>query len=457
MLSLVAIASMVLTGAVPASAHRANPASVQNVAQIAPTDWPGYMYGPAHHSDNFNDFAITPAKVASLKQVWHVSGGRSFLSSPVVADGFVFIGDTSGNFYEINAATGVITKRVNLGHQPSINCPARGFVATAAVAVDPADHQDTVYVADPSGYLDALAIPSLTLKWHSAIAIPSKTRNDYFDWSSPTVANGKIYVGIASNCNNPSVRGGVRAFDQATGHTLATFYSVPPGQVGGAVWTSVAVDSSGFVYAATGNTPRTNPQLGASIVKLDPNTLKPLGHFTIPLAQRTNDDDFSGSPTIFGFNVGACNHNGIYYAVRRSTMKEVWQKTIGVTANARSQCAAGAIFDGTNLFISGNGARIGGRGFHASIRRVNPANGNFSWQTGLANGVIGAPTMNAGGVIVVGTYDITTTPNDTYLVNASNGQILRKLNMGSFDFAQSTFANGWLFTANSTGLQAWKP
>lgn len=425
---------------------------------VTATDWPSYMYGPDHHSDNVADTAITPANVGTLTQQWHMSGS-GFLSSPVVADGYVFIGSTSGEFYELNATTGAVVAQAFLGTQPHITCPAEGFVSTAAVAPDPTTSADMVYVSNPRGYLLAMSIPSLAVKWRQVIAVPSKTTNNYFDWSSPTVANGKVYVGISSNCDHPLVRGGVRSYDQATGTVLGTFYSVPSGQTGGSVWTSVAVDDSGDVYAATGNTSPTKPYYGISIVKLSPVKLFVLGHFTVPAAERTKDNDFGGSPTIFGSDVGACNHNGVYYAAVRSTMAEAWERTIGkhVGGPVQAQCAAGAVYDGTHLFIGGDSTTIGGHAFAGSIRELSPSNGAFLWQTGLPDGVIGAPTMNGGGTLAVATYDVTSpSKNGVYLLNASNGNVVRMLLPGDMDFAQATFANGWLFAANFTGVYGFK-
>jgi outer membrane protein assembly factor BamB len=64
--------------------------------------------------------------------------------------------------------------------------------------------------------------------------------------------------------------------------------------------------------------------------------------------------------------------------------------------------------------------------------------------------------MNGGGVIAVGTYDSTATPNAVYLVDASTGKIIRTLTTGGSTFAQSVFADGMLFTANVNGtLTAW--
>jgi outer membrane protein assembly factor BamB len=440
-----AAAAVIAVAAIPASA-------------VTATDWPAYLGGVAHTSDNTADTAITPAKVNSLVRRWRFTG--SFLASPTVADGDIFIGATTGWFYELDAATGALRAKIFLGHVPDLHCPARGFVSTATVAPDPANGHDTVYVSAPDGYLYALRPAGLSVKWRSVIAKPSKTVNNYFQWSSPTVANGKIYVGISSNCDEPLIRGGVAGYKQATGHRFATFYSVPKGVVGGSVWTSVAVDSDGYVYAATGNSSTTKPYLAVSIVKLNPQTLKPVAHFTVPKSQRTRDNDFGGSPTVFGSRVGACNHNGIYYAVNRATMTLSWRRTIGARigpGKVAAQCAAGAAFDGRYLYIGGPQTTINGKIYRGSIRRLSMSSGKFLWQNGLPNVVIGAPSLNGGGVLAAGTYGThSPAPNAIYLVNAATGKVLRTLREPHFHFAQSVFADGWLYTADFTGVYGWR-
>ena len=57
---------------------------------------------------------------------------------------------------------------------------------------------------------------------------PSATVNDYFNWSSPTVVNGHVYVGVSSQCDKPLVVGGLKEYDQATG-ALLSFYQTNPG------------------------------------------------------------------------------------------------------------------------------------------------------------------------------------------------------------------------------------
>jgi outer membrane protein assembly factor BamB len=195
-----------------------------------------------------------------------------------------------------------------------------------------------------------------------------------------------------------------------------------------------------------------------SIIKLNPNTLKVAGSFQIPSSDFTPDGDFGGSPTLFGPDLGACNKNGIYYMLLRSSMALVWKARIGAQSSSSTpaQCDAAAAYDGTYLYIAGTKTTIGSTSYLGSIRRVDPATGSFLWQTGLPDGVIGSPTMNGGGMIGVGTYDTTAPSNDgVFLINASNGHIVRELLPGHNDFAQNVFANSMLFAANSTALYAY--
>jgi outer membrane protein assembly factor BamB len=431
---------------------------------LTAASWPAYLHGPRHSSYNSADTAITPANAASLVLKWHASG--SFFSSPTVADGAVFIGSTSGEFYKFDEATGLVLDKVFLGHIAGTTCGNAGFASTATVAYDRSRGKDIVYVSAPNGYLYALSASNLSLVWKSVIAIPSTTVNDYFDWSSPTIANGKIYVGIASKCDKPLVRGGVAGYYQASGKRFATFHTVPAGHVGGSVWSSVAVDSSGYVYVTTGNQPSGQSPLSSpykytlSIIKLNPGTLQVLGSFQIPRSDFTGDGDFGGSPTIFGSHVGACDKNGIYYTLQRSTMTLVWKKRIGAKSSGSTpaQCSAAAAYDGSYLYIAGPATTIGATSYLGSIRRVAPATGRFLWQTGLPDGVIGSPAMNGGGLIGVPTFD-TTAPskNAVFLIGAANGHIVRALLPGQRAFAQSVFANGMLFAANATGLYVYGP
>jgi len=431
------------------------------------TDWAGYLHDAAHSSFNASDTAITPSNAGSLAQRWTFRGdaatmtgqpGPGLFSSPTVADGSIYVGANNGYFYQLNATTGAVQHKRFIGFRKAMTCEKRGFIATATVAPDPNTGVDTVYVAAPDSKLYAMSAADLSIKWTAVIDTPSSTVNDYFQWSSPTVANGKIYVGSASQCDKPLTRGAVVSFDQATGAEVARFYTVPSGVLGGGVWSSVAVDSDGAVYATTGTQPAntSNRYDSVSILKLDGVTLAKLGSFTVPNAELGGDGDFGASPTIFGTHVGACNKNGLFYALNRATMTVDWKVRIGAKSNSSdpAQCSAAAIWDGTYLYMAGDPTTINGVSYRGSVRRIDPATGAFLWQRGLAASPIGSPTLNGGGVIAVGSYDPSTTANAVTLINKSTGAIIRTVDSSTSGlyFAQPVFANGWLYTSRIGGL-----
>jgi polyvinyl alcohol dehydrogenase (cytochrome) len=443
--------------------------STPQAPAAASTDWSAYLYSSSHSSYNAADTAITPANTPQLVKKWHWRGdsptmtgqpGPAVYATPAVVGGAVYVGANNGYFYKLSEATGAVLAKRFIAFRPKLTCAARGFISSATVAPDPADGFETVYVGAPNGYLYALRASDLTVKWRSVIDIPSSTVSDYFQWSSPTVANGKIYIGSASQCDKPLTRGAVVGFNQATGAEFARFFTVPSGYLGGGVWSSVAAASDGTVYASTGTQPKntTNRFDSVSIVKLDGTTLKKLGSFTVPNSELGGDGDFGGSPTVFGSLVGACNKNGIYYALNRATMTVAWKLRIGAKSSSASpaQCSAAAIYDGTSLYIAGDPTTIGGVAYRGSLRRVNPSTGAVMWATGLPDSVLGSPTMNGGGVAAVGTYDSTSVPNAVYLINRATGKIVRTIKTGGSVFAQSVFANGYVFTtAGGMGITAY--
>ena len=436
---------------------------------VGPADWPAYLAGPAHTSDNRAQAAITPGTAGALVQHWHFVGDQpnqpgqprpAYNASPTVADGAVFIGSRTGWFYKLDERTGKVLDKVFIGFQPGRTCTAGGIIATATVARDPADGQDTVYVGAPDGYLYALRASDLSLKWRSVIAIPSAKVSDYFQWSSPTVSGGRIYIGVSSHCDNPLVRGGIIGYAQATGKVFARYYDVPKGVTGGSVWSSVAAAGQ-YVYVSTGNGVAGARHLydTTSIVELRASTLARVASFQPPASQRLFDTDFGASPALFGSLVGACNKNGIFYALRVPSMKIAWERRLATSpgSTGKAQCIASSAYDGTHLYVAATSTAIGGKTYPGSIRRLDPVTGKVLWQTGLPNGVIGTPTLDGGGVLAVGTYGSSATPNAVYLADARTGRIVRTLISGSSDFAQSVFADGWLFTANGNGVYAWGP
>jgi outer membrane protein assembly factor BamB len=472
---------MAASGGASASASTASPArsaaagagalQTPSVAGVPATSWPAFMDGPLHNSYAPRQTVITPTTATTLVQKWSQTIGAPYLASPIVNRGSVYVGAGNGMFYRLSKSTGRVLAAVNLGFQPHTTCPygGLGVTSTATIAQDPRTHVLTVYVAGGDGYLYALRALTLTTEWRSVIGIPSTTQNDYYDWSSPTVANGKIYVGVASSCDRPLVRGAVLGFRQATGAKFAAFYTVPAGarNYGASVWSSIAVAQNGDVFATTGNGPYGRPRLrySESILKLNPNTLALMGRYQVPTADVAGDGDFGASPEIFGGLVGACNKNGIFYALRQSTMTLAWKQHIGHSTGAGPKwgtCLATPVYNGKDLYFAGNATTIGGVFSYGSVQERSPSTGALIRETPLPGGPFGSPTMDGAGVIAVGTYS--TGATGVFLIDAATGAILAPAGspagsplISGATFGQSAYAEGQIFSATSTGVYAFGP
>jgi outer membrane protein assembly factor BamB len=446
-------------------------------------DWPQYENGPQHASLSLAT-AFTTSNAASVSQVWHwrppvIPGDPPPVldASPTVVAGQVYIGAQSGGFYALNEATGAEVWGRQLDFAPGVTCPARGVTSTAAVLPDPVTGTTTVYVSG-ARYLYALNAATGAVSWQTEIGPPSTSDPDaYYNWSSPTVIDGHIYVGLASGCDVPLIRGGEVELDQHTGQVLNTWYTVPPASIGGSIWSSAAVSVDGHnVWVSTGN--ECDPTINTcpagnkiahslSIVHLS-QSLNLLQAWRAPrTAGHGHDWDFGSSPTMFSSGVpavGACNKNGRFYALTANPLgrSPLWTDRVAAPHGAAGSCLASAVWDkpAGALYVSGGATTIGTTKYGGSVDQVNPVTGAYIWQTGLPCGVLGTPSLDSAGVLAVGTYHCVS-PNTpgAYLVDASTGAILAPVPVGSTKvFGQPVFAQGTLFVATEkNGLYDFAP
>jgi polyvinyl alcohol dehydrogenase (cytochrome) len=436
-------------------------------------NWSAYLDGSLHASFDPAATSIRPATVADLAPVWQWVPPKSpnaappaDNASPVVSDGTVYLGLGDGEMYALNEATQQVKWARFLGLLKPTTCAGYGGItSTATVAEDPVTRSQTVYVNGPDGYLYALDAATGAVIWKSLVGVPSARVNNYYAWGSPAVANGKVYIGIASRCGRPAVRGGVLAVDQHSGQRLAYWASTPAGKIGGSVWSSIAALPSGNVVASTGDFVGSNENgHSESIVVLSGSTLKLLESWTVPKAQQIVDGDFGGSPTVFTARpggvpttmVGACNKNGIYYALRADDLRAgpLWQHRMGARAKF-GECDAAAIWTGSDL-IEGGGSptTVGGVSYPGSVQELNPTTGRPVWRTGVRGYVIGSPSEDGGGVIAAPVWSSPTGASGVYLLSAATGKMLKFISTApAGDFAQPVFYGSELLI----GAEAWLP
>jgi polyvinyl alcohol dehydrogenase (cytochrome) len=458
-------------------------AAVPSPALAATTDWPQYLHGPQHASVSAAT-SFTPANASSAHQIWHftpaaVAGkpAPKLDASPTVVGGRVYIGSEAGVFYALNAATGAVAWKRQLDVQTASTCGADGISATAAVVPDPTRGTLTAYAA---GARDLYALNATTgaVIWKTVIGPPDPPMVDgSYNWASPTVVAGHIYMGLASRCDSPLVQGGVVELDQHTGAVLHTWHSVPNGSIGGSVWSSVAATSNGQnVWVSTGNecdptidTCPSGDRIGDSnsVVHLSGSLARLQAWQAAGTLGGGQDSDFGSSPTLFGTgatppDVGACNKNGNYYALAANPLSApIWTDSLGAVAGALSMCIASSVWSGQTgaLYAGADGTSIGGTRYGGSVRQINPATGAFIWQRGLPCAVMGTPSLDAAGVLAVGTYTgcaPTVSKPGAYLLNAATGGILATLPVNNARvFSQPVFAGTTLYVATETsGLYA---
>ena len=458
--SALTVATLVVTASLnfPASAGSAT----------AFINWPGYLFGSTHSSDNAAAATITPATAPALTRVWTwkpaaptMTGqpGTSLFASPTVFNGRVYIGANTGVFYALNEATGKVIWKRFLGFVTKKTCGSRGLTSTATVAPDPVTGALTVYVAGGNGYLYALSAATGAVTWRHVVALPSSKVNNYYNWSSPTVFNGHVYIGVSSQCDNPLVMGGLKEYNQATGALIAFFKTNPGGSTGPSIWTSAAGQQSGTsVFVTTGN--GVGPD-AVAVIRLNAATLAQQDSWQVPSSELGPDSDFGGSPTLFSATigtstvqlVGACNKNGVYYTLQQGNLAAgpVWRFQAGTPTTVSDRCDAAAVWDGSNLYIAGNQTVIGGVTYNGSVSSVDPATGTPHWQRGLPGAVVGTPTLDGAGVLAVPTFNA----SELLLIDAATGSVLKTITTGP-DFGQPVFAdNMLLFPTKKSGLWAY--
>jgi PQQ-like domain len=331
----------------------------------------------------------------------------------------------------------------------------------------------TVYTPG-AHYLYVLNAVTGAQKWKTAIG-PATTAGAglYFNWSSPTVAGGRIFMGLGANCADRQIRGGVVSLNQHTGKLLHTYYAVPQGKVGATVWSSEASDGK-TVWASTGNPDPNGTTIddAYSVVRLSASTLTKLDKWTTSSGQ-TQDLDFGSSPTLFkgvigGVStqlVGACNKNGIYYAWRAANLAAgpVWSDQVaGSTFTGQGFCITSAAWDykAKKLWVAAQTKMLNGTPVFGAVREINPDNGAYLWQIGLPCGVNGSPVLNATTrVLAVGLANCPSGTNPgVRFFNADTGALLGSVPAAGNVFAQPVFAEGHVYVADESGhLTAYTP
>jgi len=413
-------------------------------------DWPTYQHDPQRSGSNAGETIISPANAASLTSLWTFNTGSVIATSATIVDGTVYIGSWDGYEYALDAATGTLKWKTYLGITIVPNCaPSRAGVTSAAAV-----QGGVVYVGGGDAYWYALDAASGSVLWKVYTGDNSPT-GGHFNWSSPLLANGYAYIGIASEGDCPLVQGQLLKVDLASHQVVATFNVVPNGQIGGGIWTSPTLDlATNRVYVDTGtedNGTQTYPQ---SLIALDATTLAVKSAWHLPPAQAVFDSDWGDTPILFADSAGhqmvaAANKNGYLYAFDRANLGAgpVWARQVangGPYPVRGDGTISSPAFDNQTLYMAGGNTTIGGTAYKGSVRALDPATGSFKWEHGAPGTVIPALAYT-NGLVLDGAGPT------LEVLNAASGALLYSYRTGAVFYGSPSVANGRIYAGSADG------
>lgn len=418
-------------------------------------DWPMYLHDASRTSANHDEAALSPANAAQLSPAWTVQTGGVVAAGATVVGGVVYIGSWDGYLKALDANTGQPMPGWTppyLGQTNAPLCdPTQAWGITSTATVD----SGVVYVGGGDSNLYAVNAVTGAVLWSVFLGDNSPAAGHY-NWSSPLLYNGFIYVGEASFCDIPLVQGQLLKISLATHQIVATFNVVPNGQIGGGIWTSPTIDtSSNTIFAVTGNE---NPTATApepyarSILALDATTLALKSSWQDPNGPGANFD-WGTTPVLFTDTnsrqlVTASNKDGNVYAFDRANLAvgPVWQTQIAIGGPDPEGNGDGTVssvaFDGTTIYAAGGNTTINATSVRGSVRALDPATGAIKWEHAAAATVLPALAY-ANGLIVDGTG------NHVEVLDASNGNLLASFATGSVLYGPPSVSNGFIYEGST--------
>lgn len=290
---------------------------------------------------------------------WRFPTHGAVTSSPVAADGVVYVGSGDGHVYALDLATG-----------------EERWEATAAGAVDaaPALAVGRVFVGDRAGVFHALDAATGREVWRfregAPVPFPWGHESGDFYRSSAAIVDGKVIFGGSD--------GFVYALDPTGGNVVwrADLGARIPGSPAVADGLVVIGDAAGVVHGldlATGASRWTFRTAGADLVSAN-----------FGFDRRT----IQASPSITGGRVFVGARDGFLYALDLRTGKEDWHFDHEVSwVNTTPAVAGGVVYDGSS---DGH-----------FVQAVEAATGRELWRADTENIEWASPAV-AGGSVFVG-------------------------------------------------------
>ena len=139
-------------------------------------DWPAYLNNGARTGFNSAETLITPSTAPNLTQRWADRAGGAISAEPVQASGVAYYGSWDGYEHAVDAATGAPLWSASLGQTTDTNCnpPTVGVASTATVGTITVNGTATqaVFVGGGDGSFYALNASTGAVLWKTQLGTP---------------------------------------------------------------------------------------------------------------------------------------------------------------------------------------------------------------------------------------------------------------------------------------------
>ncbi len=349
-----------------------------------------------YHGDNARTGYLPVSNFTSVTRGWDTTVDGDVYAEPLVFGGQVFVATENNSVYSLDAKTGSIIWRTNLGPPVAGNQLLCGTINPTGITGTPVIDSSTgmLYVVSFSALhhtLSALNVSTGAVVFQRSAVPQGFLETTHEERSALSLANGMVYIaygGLPGDCGQ--YYGWVVGL-AADGSGEMAVYKVPTTREGG-IWapSGAAVDPSGKLYVSTGNgASNTAFDYGNSVVRLSPS-LSVEGYFAptnwATLSQ--GDVDLSSvGPALLGpnmlFQIGK---EGVGYLLDANKLGGVGGQTF--SASVCSGGFGGTAYSSPYLFVP---CRDG-------LVALRVANGAFTTAWRIP-GIFAGPPVVTGGVI----------------------------------------------------------
>lgn len=214
------------------------------VAASEPQSWLTYSGNYAsHHYSALNEINRTNVSRLEVAWMYQIRGRQHFESTPIVADGVMYVTDPPSDVTALDLRTGRPLWHYRRRTAPDI-AVCCGQVNRGVAILD-----DQIFVNTIDSHLVALDAKTGRVRWDVEVA---DYKLAYSMTAAPLAIKDKIIVGIAGA--EYGVRGFLDAYDAKTGRRVWRFYTTPgPGEPGHGTWSGDSWKYGGATTWVTGS------------------------------------------------------------------------------------------------------------------------------------------------------------------------------------------------------------